>query len=151
LRGDPSKIGDLTIAVQGKLWRNTVWLAEEVRNKKKGSSTAWTTDRWESLEAEFGPEIAQGYRDFCKSFWRLYKPQLRSEMGGDTNSVPWAVIIGLSGLAMEAGADLGWAIKLSAEEAALATRYALWEMNGLPPWFSRLYNAQNGPVSEVLL
>ena len=52
---------------------------------------------------------------------------------------------------MEARSNSGWAEKLKADEAALATRYALWEMNGLPPWFGALHTAHAGPVSEVLL
>jgi hypothetical protein len=150
LRADPGRVGDLSIAAEGKVWRNTVWLAGEIRNKAK-SSSRWTIERWELLEAEFGQGVAEAFRDFCMAFWRRYRPQLRSETGQDGPSVPWPVIIGLSGIAMEARLDSGWSEKLSTDEAALATRYALWEINGLPPWFSALYSAHAGPVSEVLL
>jgi hypothetical protein len=151
LRDDPSKIGDLDIAADGKVWGNTAWLADEIRKKRKSSSSRWTIDRWELLEPEFGAGVAQAFRDFCIAFWRRYRPQLRSEIGQDTSSVPWAVIIGLSGIAMEARQGSGWAARLSADEACLAARYALWEMNGLPPWFATLCEAHPAPVADVLL
>ncbi len=151
LRADPSKIGDLNIAADGKLWGNTIWLADEIRKKRSSSSSRWTIDRWELLEADFGTEVAQAFRDFCGAFWRRYRPQLRSEIGQDTSSVPWAVIIGLSGIAMEARQGPDWAGRLSLDEASLATRYALWEMNGLPLWFSALHEAHPAPVTDVLL
>ena len=151
LRSDPDKVGDLTIAADGKVWGNTVWLADEIRKKHKSSSSRWTIDRWELLESDFGTEVAQAFRDFCIAFWRRYRPQLRSEIGQDTSSVPWAVIIGLSGIAMEARLGPGWAARLSADEASLAARYALWEMNGLPRWFSTLREAHPAPVTDVLL
>jgi hypothetical protein len=61
------------------------------------------------------------------------------------------VIIGLSGIAMEARQGSGWVARLSADEASLAARYALWEMNGLPPWFAILREAHPAPVADVLL
>ena len=150
LRADPTQIGNLSIAADGKVWNNTLWLADEIR-KKHQQPSRWTIERWELLEADFGIVVAHAFRDFCKAFWRHYRPQVRSEIGRDTSSVPWPVIIGLSGIAMEARQDPGWATKLSADEAALAARYALWELNGLPPWFRSLWSARSDPVSEVLL
>lgn len=150
LRTDPYKVGDLSIAAEGKVWGNTVWLADEIRKKQKNSGR-WTIEKWELLEADFGSDVAQAFRDFCKALWRRYRPQLRSETGQETSSVPWTVIIGLSGLAMEARQDPGWAARLSTDEAALAARYALWEMNGLPSWFGVLHKAHARSVSDVLL
>jgi hypothetical protein len=124
LRANPGTVGDLSIAAEGKVWRNTVWLFEEMRGKGKGSSGSWTVARWERLEEEFGPEVAGRFKDFCIAFWRRYTPALRSEVGGDSRTTPWPIIIGLSGLAMEArGKD--WERGLSEEEVRLAVRYAL--------------------------
>ena len=94
LRADPSKVGDLTIAPQGGVWGNTVWLASEIQRQAKNSGR-FALSRWELLVPDFGSEVACAYRDFCQRFWRLYKPQLRSEGAGDSNRTPWAVIIGL--------------------------------------------------------
>ena len=150
LRADPSMVGDLSIASEGKVWRNTVWLFVEMREKGKGSSGSWTVARWELLEEEFGPEVAERFRDFCMAFWRHYTPTLRSEVGGDSRSTPWPVIIGLSGLAMEArGKD--WEQRLSWEEVRLAVRYALWELNGFPKWFAGLARAHPRTVADVLV
>jgi hypothetical protein len=150
LRANPGTVGDLSIAPEGKVWRNTVWLFEEMREKGKGSSGSWTVARWELLEEEFGPEVAGRFKDFCVAFWRRYMPTLRSEVGGDSRSTPWPIIIGLSGLAMEArGKD--WELRLSEDEVRRAVRYALWELNGFPKWFAGLARAHAKTVSEMLV
>ena len=40
---------------------------------------------------------------------------------------------------------------LSASEAELAARYALWELNGFPNWFNSLHEAHTAVVDKVLL
>jgi hypothetical protein len=149
-RADPTNVGDLAIAADGKVWNNTIWLFDEVRTKQS-QSTRWTIGEWELLEPDFGPEVAVNFRNFCQSFWRLYKPQLRSEGVSQSTSTPWAVIVGLSGIAMEARASDAWASRLTSEEAALAVRYALWEMNDLPNWLYSLYQARSTEVTRTLL
>jgi hypothetical protein len=150
LRADPGKVGDLSIAPEGQVWRNTVWLFDEMREKGKGSSGNWSFARWELLEEEFGRGVAAHFRDFCIAFWRRYTPTLRSEVGGDSHTTPWPVIIGLSGLGMEArGKD--WETRLSKDEVRLAVRYALWELNGFPRWFASLTHAHPKTVADVLV
>jgi hypothetical protein len=150
LRADPGKVGDLSIAPEGQVWRNTAWLFDEMREKGKGSSGNWSFARWELLEEEFGREVAAHFRDFCIAFWRRYAPTLRSEVGGDSRTTPWPVIIGLSGLAMEArGKD--WEQGLREDEVRLAVRYALWELNGFPRWFAGLARTHPRAVVDVLV
>ena len=84
---------------------------------KNSSGSRWSVSSWQKLEPEFGSEVAKAFRDHCVAYWRLYRPQLRSEIGADTKSTPWSVIIGLTGLAMEAADDKSWAEKVDAEEA----------------------------------
>lgn len=149
LKLDPTKVGDLNIAPAGRVWSTTLWLLEEIRERSK-SNASWTQSRWEHLVPEFGTAVAESFRDFCVQLWRAYSPQLRSEMGGDTNQVPNTVILGLSGLAMEARTT-DWAAHLTPQEAQLATRYALWELNELPSWFWSLFEAHPAPVKELLI
>ena len=136
-------------ANDGRILTNINYLLGEVARKSKGTSR-WSVAGWRHLEPEFGTGVARALRDYCVRYWRLYQPQLRSEIGRDTDGTPAAIIIGLSGLEMEAAGDRWWAGKLSAEEAAQATRYALWELNGLPSWFSTLFEAHPEAVKDVL-
>ena len=126
-------------------------MLDEIRTKKKNDGGRWTVSNWELLIPDFGIEVAQNFRDFCQAFWRVYRPETRSEAGGDKQSTPYAVIIGLSGLAMEARSSAQWATRLNREEAALAARYALCELNNLPGWLWSLYREHPATVAEVLI
>jgi hypothetical protein len=142
------KIGDH--AKDGRLLRNIEYLHSEIANKSKNSSR-WAVGAWKQLEPEFGAEVARAFKDYCIGYWRLFRPQLRSEIGKDTNTTPTGVVIGLSGLMMEAAADREWATKLTADEAIQATRYALWELNQLPGWFGSLFAEHTNAVTRLLL
>jgi hypothetical protein len=142
------EIGDY--AKEGKIIGNIRWLHQEVA-EKTSSGSRWSVSGWRKLEPEFGSEVAKAFRDHCVAYWRLYRPQLRSEIGAGTNSTPWSVIVGLSGLAMEAADDKSWAEKVNPEEAERATRYALRELNQLPGWFADLFAAHPDTMTAVLL
>lgn len=150
LKADPSTVGDLAIAPQGGVTNNTASLALEIRKQAK-SRGRFSFSGWELLEPEFGPQVARAYRNFCQAFWRGYEPQLRSEGAGDGKSTPWAVIIGLSGIAMEARRVDGWAASLRDDDAVVATRYALWELNELPSWFASLHQTHSTVVTDILV
>ena len=148
-----ANVGTLEIgdhAKDGRVLTNIDYLRKQVARKSKNSAR-WSVAGWRQLEKEFGPAVARAFHDYCVKYWRLYQPQLRSEIGRDTNQTPGAVVVGLSGLAMEAAGDRSWTKKLSKDEAALATRYALWELNGLPGWFGALFEAHSEAVKEVLV
>jgi hypothetical protein len=151
LREAPTQIGDLSLAPQGLLWKNSIWLFDEIRsNSTKKDSGRWAVSDWEVLVPEFGAEVAQNFRDFCQAFWRAYCPELRSETGGDKQTTPYAVIIGLSGLAMEARSNAQWSNSTSREQAARAVRYALCELNNFPGWLWSLYREHPATVVDVL-
>ena len=135
----------------GRILRNIRYLHGEIVNLSKRSGSRWAITRWRVLERDFGPEVAKAFRDYCVAYWRLYQPQLRSEIGEDAQSTPWAVILGLSGLGIEAAEDPTWATKLAPDEAVIATRYALWELNSLPIWFEALFDGHPTSVTQVLL
>lgn len=95
-------------------------------------------DRWRSLIPEFGDPIARAFRDGAVRFWRGYRPKLLSE-GAQANVIPFGVIFGLNGLAIEAREAEDWQKQLLKAEAEVATRYALREINGFPSWLPSLY------------
>jgi hypothetical protein len=106
---------------------------------------------WEALIPDFGQEVAEAYRDGCIDYWRKYCPKIQSDNTVDQNSPPVAVIIGLSGLMMESQRTSNWANGLSEDEAKLACRYAVKEINGFPIWLETLYEKFPQAVEERIL
>lgn len=141
---------DTSIASKGKAWNATIYLMEEIRNKRK-SRNRWATSSWEDLIPEFGQDVAYAFRDGCMNYWRKYQPKIRSEGIEDPNSRPYAVSVGLSGLDMEARQNPKWPYYIAEDEAKLACRYALHEMNGFPDWFRRLHTAFPDIVEKCVL
>src|SRR5690606_8807300 len=63
-------------------------------HRLNGDNHNYSDSNWRSLEAEFGADVAQAYRDGAVDFGRRQKPQLVSE-GASPNSIPFAAILGL--------------------------------------------------------
>lgn len=133
----------------GNLTNPLLYLFEQTRNKN-GSSSRWTEYNWKTLITEYGEKIAKFYRDATVSFWRNYEPKLRSQ-GAPLNQTPYAVIIGLTGLEIEAYEIDGWPEDLTEEEAGLACKYASFELNGFPTWFSKLFDIHPDIVCNFFL
>lgn len=114
------------------------------------SSSRWTEGRWQILKAEFGEEVAHAFRDGVVAYWRRYRPKLRYERKG-SNSIPFCVIFGLTGLSIEARETDNWASTLSNVEAEIAFRYAMAELNGFPDWMPLLFEAFPKLIAELLL
>ncbi len=114
------------------------------------SSTRWTDGRWRVLIPEFGESVANAFRDGAVATWHGHRPTLQSEgaPSGQTTSV---TIFGLTGLLIESRESPGWASRLTSAEAEQATRYAMWELNGFPPWLSAVFDSQPEAVVRVLL
>ncbi len=116
----------------GELSNFQFHLMEHIR-EGAGSSTRLDGSNWSALIPEFGQAVAEAYRDGALAFWRAYQPRIRSE-GAEPNSIPSAVLFGLTGLAIELQNEENIA-KLDACEAESVLRYALFELNGFPRWF----------------
>jgi hypothetical protein len=124
-------------------------LHERMRTLDTGSSH-WSDGRWQVLQAEFGDEIAQAFRDGVVAYWRRYRPKLRSE-GKSHNKTPFGVIFGLTGLSIEARETENWASTLSEDEAEIAFRYAMDELNGFPDWLPSLFLVFPDLIVKLLL
>lgn len=133
----------------GKISQDQCYLHEQMRSGES-QHNRWTDGNWRLLIATFGQDIARAFRDSAVGYWRHNKPQLRSE-GAVANSTPLTTIFGLTGLSIEARETDGWPSALSGEEAEIATRYALLELNGFPPWLPQLHRAFPSQVSDVIL
>lgn len=126
------------------------WYLLNHLRKDEDRSGRWTDGNWETLMEEFGTAVAEAFRDGAKGFWRRYDPRPRSD-GGTPNSTPAAHIFGLAGLAIEARDSEAWAKELSQDEAKRATRYAVGELNGFPPWLPGLFTAHPDAVLSVIM
>lgn len=112
-------------------------------------SLHWSEGNWAALIPLFGEEVARAFRKGVVGFWRGYRPQLRSE-GAAPNSVATEVILGLAGLIIESSEETDAFNRLSQADVALATRYALLELNGFPSWLTTLYNLHPQTITELV-
>jgi hypothetical protein len=126
------------------------WYLHEYLSEKAENGNRWTVGHWRELIPEFGEEVAQAYREGAINYWRKCRPVLRSE-GAPKNSTPIFVIFGLAGLNIEAAETPKWPSNLSKEDVLLACRYAAHELNGFPPWFSKLAQGHPEIVGDFLL
>jgi len=133
----------------GTIMNSVRYLFEQTRDKKN-TTERWTQYNWKTLIPEYGEEVARFYRDGTVSFWRHHKPKLRSE-GAPSNQTTYAVIIGLTGLEIEAIETKNWPKNLSAAEVELACRYASFELNGFPTWFPKLFETHPKIVCDFLM
>ncbi|RYC12003.1 hypothetical protein [Ciceribacter ferrooxidans] len=109
----------------------------------------WTEYSWRKLVDDFGEEVAQFYRDAVADFWRNNVPELRSE-GAEMNKTSLSTILGLAGLEIESHEVHNWSQNLTDDEVRLACRYASFELNGFPPWFQQLFEANPQVVEDFL-
>jgi hypothetical protein len=133
----------------GTITNALLYLFDQTRDKKK-TTGRWTAYNWKTLISEYGEEVARFFRDGTVSFWRNHEPKLHSE-GAPFNETSYAVIIGLTGLEIEAIETKKWPKDLSAAEAELACKYASFELNGFPTWFPRLFETHPKIVCDFLM
>ncbi|MQT99976.1 hypothetical protein GHO34_06660 [Pseudomonas sp. FSL R10-2245] len=132
----------------GKATNDQVYLLR-VMQGASSDSLRWGDGNWAAITPMFGEEVARAFRKGVIGFWRGYRPQLRSE-GAASNSVSIEVILGLAGLIIESSEDADSFNRLSPDDVALATRYALLELNGFPSWLTALYDLQPETVTDLV-
>jgi len=130
-----------------QLTNSQVYLYQEIGGKEAGGK--WSDGNWTSLVPEFGDETARRFRDGAVRYWRHNVPVLRSQ-GAAPNTYPFSSLFGLFGLAIEARESSGWAAQLAADEARIAARYSIQELNGFPSWLHALFASHPRAVVETL-
>lgn len=119
-----------------------------VHQAGRSNSSRLTVCGWSALEKKWGAPVVSATRAACKGFWRTYTPELPHE-SADSSIIPNALVLGLTGLqAAWTDHELDFAT-LSDTEVKVATRYAIREMNGFPPWLHPLAKSRPGPVGEI--
>ena len=133
----------------GTITNPQYYLHQQIRGYES-KLNQWTNYNWKALIPDYGEDIARFYRDSTVAYWRNKKPKLRSE-GASLNQTTRAVIIGLTGLEIEANEIEDWTKTLNATEVELACRYASFELNGFPTWFPRLFKTYPEIVCEFIM
>ncbi|AQS89062.1 hypothetical protein AA101099_0506 [Neoasaia chiangmaiensis NBRC 101099] len=108
--------------------------------------------RWDStsISAHFNDAITERVRAVFCAYWRTIEVPLRSERAADERNTVWNTWIhALAGVYAEAEQP-GWARDLERKYAETATRLALVELNGLPPWIADLVTHQPEAVEATL-
>lgn len=147
LQENPDRLRMIDETNVNALWSDLYWLGMEIRNLSQ-SKSEFSKNEWELLSPTYGLEVAEAVRDGLMGYWRTYSPQLKSE--NNSSSIPNGLLIGMIGLAIEAREKPDWPKNLSPDEANLAARYMTLEMNGFPPWASRLLAAYPNECDKVI-
>lgn len=125
------------------------WLSDLARDADEESHAQWAPRSWNKLVEKRGRLIAWATKEGCKQAWRQFMPLLPHEKP-NTQQTDHRVIVGLAGLqAAYTDNELDFA-RLSAEDARLAARYAVNELNGFAPWLPELARHQPFAVQDVL-
>jgi hypothetical protein len=149
----PIEIKNVGNPGKGEIWERTIYLYDRIPEKKNSSRLGLSN--WKSLIKDYNYEVAKNFRDGCTAYWRKYDPfsdeRAVSFLRGTNNTIPWSLIIGLTGLALEASAGPEWVNQLSLEEAKIAAHYTICELNGFPDWFNLLTDAFPDIVDNVII
>lgn len=137
------------VAFSGTRVEKTLWnFWQAMGNERDNHSQAgWNRG---FIERMLSKDLADRFQKAFALAWRRETPTLQSERDKEnrnTTRVVWG--IGLAGIYAEAE-DPAWAAKLSAEEVKLACRYALLELNRLPPWLEQLATRHPAAVDAVI-
>ena len=127
----------------------TAWDLWRVMDRTGTRNAGITWDR-QFIEAHFGAEMADRLRAALIPFWRRETPKTSSEQTeeeGSTFYIRWN--FALCAIAAEAE-NPDWASGLTDNDAEIATRYALLNMNGFPPWLDALAAAHPVIVDRVV-
>lgn len=123
-----------------------LWRAME-KDAQDRSFSGWNPG---FIERVFDKNMADRFRVALAAAWRKDRPTLKSERPADQrNSYLMRWRMGLAGLYAESeGAS--WASKLTAEEADLACRYALLDLNRLPAWLEAVAQVHPTVVNTTI-
>jgi hypothetical protein len=138
------------------LWRHrrklrdgsaVLWL-HELCHEARDQMHRWAPQCWEQMRSKRGAGVTAAVQAGCQLAWRKFTPDLPHEKPVP-HQTDGRIIIGLAAADVIASEGNGLEV-MSAEDAKLATRYAVNELNGLPEWLTRLASSHPAAVGEVL-
>ncbi|MEK7725509.1 MAG: hypothetical protein AAB336_14245, partial [Acidobacteriota bacterium] len=98
-----------------------ITLFDRTRKSEFGGAK-WASTNWQRLISSESREVAEAYRDALIDFWKNADPELKSQKS-NPNQTGYEVILGLSGIGIEAKHDPKWIEKLTPEQAIKALRF----------------------------
>jgi len=153
LMKQPEEIKNVGNAEKREIWQRTVYLYDRIKEKR--NSSRFGLYNWQSLIKDYNYDVAKNFRDGCIAYWRNYDPfsdeHVIAFLRGTNNTIPWPLIIGLTGIAMEANDEPEWVKQISLDEARIAANYSICELNGFPDWFNSLSDAFPDIVDNVII
>ncbi|MFZ2209250.1 MAG: hypothetical protein WAV22_11340 [Porticoccaceae bacterium] len=133
---------------RGEWWNGSWFIIERARTAQLASR--WGAHDLSKVIALYGEATVRATMAGVDRIWRNYRPPLPHEKVEQTQTSSHTVL-GLVAL------EVAWETRgasyfqeLSTVEAEFAARYALDELNGLPPWFATLASAHKKLVCAVL-
>lgn len=125
------------------------YLVKEMRRGPTASNASWAQTNIAFIETEYGKPLADAFRQGLSRSWRRYAPPLKSTLE-NRSAVENGVLTGLTALALafRDGEDFA---ALSPEDTAVATRYALRELNQFPRWLTVMAESKPDVVAPILL
>ena len=130
---------------------NTLWDLYEWLDMNKNTGNSCGVWDAEKVRETFSDEFLQLLKPVLGEFWRKTKPTLWSEREADQRNTYLVVWFqALMGVACEAD-DPDWAEKLTEDEAKLAARISMLELNGFASYFPALEKAKPDAVREVII
>jgi hypothetical protein len=125
----------------------TDWLAILAHEALDSNKQQYTPTDWEGLRKKRGALLAWAARKGCRRMWRSYQPSLPHEMVRGNRT--YGVIVGLAGIQAALADGEIRLDTLSYNDACLAARYAVNEINGFAPWFNDLARYHPDAVRQV--
>ncbi|MDB5854818.1 MAG: hypothetical protein JWR22_2859 [Herminiimonas sp.] len=102
---------------------------------------------FDAIAMSLSPEIAAAFEDGLKAYWPTVTPPNPSAY--TNGNIPWIALIALAGIGRSLR-DAGSISALSTTNAAKAAQFAVWELNGPPPWFEALARLHRTDVEASL-
>lgn len=123
-----------------------LWRAME-KDAQDHSFSGWNPG---FIERVFDKKMVDRFRVALAAAWRKDRPTLKSERPADQrNSYLMRWRMGLAGLYAESEGT-SWTSKLTVEEADLACRYALLDLNRLPAWLEAVARVHPAVVDTTI-
>lgn len=130
-------------------WNHYYLYKETISDNSSRNNTDGTN--WQSLTKVFGAQVAENYRDSAIQFWRNYKPRLQSEGHVRDNTISFNLMFAQAGINIETTQNNDFPKYLNFDEVQHILRYVVWEINGLPSWFDKIYHTFPALTLEALL
>jgi hypothetical protein len=149
MRADPYQLDNLPLLAPDKVDGRLYNLWKILKSIQRHESDV--IPRVTPLTPFFGPDLAEAVGRALMCFWRPRTPWIRSARPpGKQNLMRDFDSMGITGISLEAEQTKWWTIHLTAEDAALAARYATLNFLGFPRWLDALASSHPDAIAEVL-